>query len=140
LRYNPKRTLRVWRGDTEDEQIKIDLAARVRYTGNPQHKRDPGDFGLTPPSSPRQNASLCDEANVRHRAEALSLLRAGIVAGLISKQTREGFPSQIWSVREDGVVFEAELENSGLGQYHGYPMPFGDPFRLVVLARFGARP
>jgi hypothetical protein len=44
LRYNPKRTLRVWRGDTEDDQIKIDLAARVRYTGNPQHKRDPGDF------------------------------------------------------------------------------------------------
>jgi hypothetical protein len=33
------------------------------------------------------------------------------------------------------VVFEAKLENAAMGQYHGYPMPAGDPFRSLVLAR-----
>ena len=29
-----------------------DLSERVSYGGNPEHKKNPGDFGLTPPASP----------------------------------------------------------------------------------------
>lgn len=115
--------------------MKASLAARVTYTGNPQHKRNPGDFRLTPPAAPRQNATLCDLAGVKKRAEARNLLLAGIEAGLISQQVEQGYPAQIWAVRHDGIVFEAQLENAGQGHYHGYPLPDGDPFRLVVLAR-----
>jgi hypothetical protein len=115
--------------------VKTDLAARVQYTGNPQHKRNPGDFGLVPPAAPRQNATLCDAAGVFTQAEASALLKAGVEAGLVSERIEQGFPTQIWSIRNDGVVFEAELENPRLGHYHGYPMPLADPFRLVVLAR-----
>ncbi|MBN8943564.1 MAG: hypothetical protein J0H01_28920 [Rhizobiales bacterium] len=132
LRFNPKRKLRVW---TEpDQATKAAMADRVVYTGNPQHKRNPGDFDLHPPSAPRQNATLCDEAGISHRAEAQKLLRSGVEAGLVSERMQEGLPTQIWMVRGD-VVFEAQLENAVQGHYHGYPMPLADPFRLVVLER-----
>ena len=54
------------------------LAAEVRYGGKPDHKRNPGDFGLTPPSLPRDDKSLCDEIRLFRRAEALRLLRLGV--------------------------------------------------------------
>lgn len=112
-----------------------ELAKHVKYTGNPQHKRDPGDFRLTPPAAPRQNATLCDDAGISRKREARKLLRAGVKAGLISERMEQGYPAQIWAVRNDGVVFEAQLENAGMGEYHGYPMPSGDPFKAVILAR-----
>lgn len=34
------------------------LASQVKYGGNPEHKRNPGNFGLTPPSGPRPGKSL----------------------------------------------------------------------------------
>ena len=54
------------------------LRKRARYGGNPEHKRDPGDFGLEPPASPRPDKTLCDTVGVFHRAEALAILREGI--------------------------------------------------------------
>jgi hypothetical protein len=129
--------LRVWGGSDQDKVDAKALSARVAYTGNPAHKRNPGDFSLSPPAAPRQNATLCDEAGVFSKAEAISLLREGACRGLVDVRTIDGFPMLIWAIREsDDVVFEAELENSGLGQYHGYPMPLSDPFRLTVI---GAR-
>ena len=53
---------------------------RVKYGGNPEHKRNPGDFGLTPPSQPRADKTLCDEVAVFKRTTALRLLRKGIVS------------------------------------------------------------
>ena len=50
------------------------LANRVRYGGNPEHKRNPGDFGLTPSFFPRPDKTLCDLAGIAHRAEAERLL------------------------------------------------------------------
>ena len=40
------------------------LASEAKYGGNPEHKRNPGDFGLTPPSGPRPGKSLCDSVKV----------------------------------------------------------------------------
>jgi hypothetical protein len=53
--------------------------------------------------------------------------------GLVDSRSVGEFPSLIWSVREDGVVFEAELENASQGEYHGYPMPLSDPLRPEIL-------
>lgn len=129
--FNPKRTLRPF--DASDRAATQALAGKVRYRGNPAHKRDPGDFDLTPASAPRPNATLCDEAGVATRSEAQDLLREGVLAGLVDARTQNGFPRLVWTVRKDGTVFEAQLENSGLGEYHGYPLPLADPFREVVL-------
>lgn len=60
----------------------------LRYSGNPEHKRNPGDFGLTPPSGPRPGKTLCDQVEIYSRAEALALLKAGVRRG-ISAQERD---------------------------------------------------
>jgi hypothetical protein len=97
------------------------------YAGNPERKRNPGDFGLRPPSQPRQGKSLCDMANLFARTEALRLLREGISKGLISSQERNGWTQNVWVVTAPGIPLKAMLENQDQGVYHGYPMLHGDP-------------
>ncbi len=130
--YNPKRSI----DDVPDKAKLETMANQVQYGGNPEHKRNPGDFGLTPPGSPRPDKTLCDGANILTRDLALSLLKSGIRRGLVSMQLRRGFPQNVWAVTEQGVPLEAQLENSDSGTYHGYPMADADPFREIVLARW----
>ncbi len=110
------------------------LAKEARYNGNPEHKRNPGDFGLDPPSSPRPGKTLCDVVNIHSQAAALALLRTGLTKGVFSVQERSGWPQAVWAVTDDGEPLEAQLERDGI--YHGYPMPQDDPFREAVLARW----
>jgi hypothetical protein len=112
-------------------------AKRARYVGNPDHKRNPGDFGLEPPSSPRLGKTLCDAAAVFTRKEAQRLLRQGIEKGLVSEQLRNGWPQNIWSVAQNGTALEAMLDNQTEGTYHGYPMLSDDPLAATVLELWG---
>jgi hypothetical protein len=113
------------------------LAAKVRYGGKPDHKRNAGDFGLTPPALPRDDKSLCDAVKNVNRAEALRLLKKGILRGMISKwDGTNGFPKNIWSMTDDGIPLEAQLENPGNGTYHGYPLEVNDDFRESVIVKW----
>jgi hypothetical protein len=105
----------------------------VRYTGNPEHKRTPGDFNLTPPASPRCGKTLCDEARILKRSIALALLKAGFNKGLVDQRWQgDGWPQLVWAVSDDGIALEAQREGDGV--YHGYPMQDIDPLRDVVLS------
>jgi len=115
------------------------LSKSLHYGGNPAHKRSPGDFGLTPPAMPRSSKSLCDNAGILKRKEALRLLRKGVLQGMISNWDGKGFPKNIWVVTEDGIPLEAQLENPGNGTYHGYPLEMNDDFREIVLATWEER-
>jgi hypothetical protein len=134
---SPKREIRA--RDRSDEayieRLKV-MAETVTYGGNPEHKRNPGDFGLDPPSIPRQGKTLCDGANIFSRAGALSLLRQGIMRGLVSKQERGAWPQNIWALTASGIALEAMLENRVTGAYHGYPMLDDDPLTAQVLERW----
>jgi len=130
--HNPKRAIR-------EDCHGIDLTAlakNVSYGGNPEHKRNPGDFGLTPPAQPRADKTLCDSVNIFQKSEAEALLREGIHRGLISRRMVNNFPQNIWVVTENGQPLEGQLENSEKGVYHGYPLPKTDPFYQIVLARW----
>ena len=127
--FNEKRRIRE---DVTPEEL-TGLAREISYGGNPEHKRNPGDFGLTPPSQPRADKTLCDAIEVFSRKVATRLLKSGVLKGLISKNERNGFPQNIWSVTDDGCPLEAQLENSELGVYHGYPMPESDSFRKRII-------
>ena len=95
LPFNPKRRIAA----APDPDALEDLAARVRYGGNPEHKRNPGDFGLTPPARPRADKSKCDWAGIVEQAVALHLLRQGIRRGLISPDYSScDFPGLIFSI------------------------------------------
>jgi hypothetical protein len=124
-------------GDVQTSQARLhDLSIRARYGGDPEHKRNPGDFGLSPPSQPRPGKTLCDNAGVFERSDAERLLREGILRGLVSLQERQGWPQNVWAVTDGGIPLEAELENAEIGSYHGYPMPLEDAFRQEVLKRW----
>ena len=131
--FNPKRRF----ADAPRQADLERLAGAVRYGGNPEHKRHPGNFGLTPPAAPRLDKTLCDEAGNFDPGLALELLRAGIRHGLVSRRGDE-YPQNIWAVSDEGVPLEAQLENRGNGTYHGYPMPKNDPFREIVLEKWKA--
>ncbi len=115
------------------------LASKAQYGGNPEHKRNPGDFNLTPPSSPRAGKSLCDSVKVFTRKEALDLLRKGIKMGLISDRTEGCWPKNVWSVMDNGTPLEAQLESREQGSYHGYPIPKTDPFYEEVIQQWRIR-
>jgi hypothetical protein len=133
-KFNPKR--RFASSQPSKEALKA-LAGKVRYGGNSAHKRNPGDFGLTPPALPRDDKSLCDTVKIFKRAEALQLLKKGVLRGMISEwDGTNGFPKNIWSVTDDGTPLEAQLENAGNGTYHGYPLEVNDDFRESVLAKW----
>ena len=130
--FNPKRRIAA----IDDPDKLAWLAKNVKYHGSNQHKKNPGDFGLVPPSQPRPDKTLCDEAGITSRMEAVRLLREGARKGLISVQTRADFPQNIWAVTADGVPLEAQLDNREQGTYHGYPMPKTDDFRDEVIKRW----
>ena len=50
--FNPKRKL-LSPAEVEVRVAELRaLASRARYGGNPEHKKNPGDFGLVPPFDP----------------------------------------------------------------------------------------
>lgn len=134
--FNPKRKLL----SSVEAEVRVTelraLAGRARYGGNPEHKKNPGDFGLVPPSDPRQGKSLCDVAKIFNRNKAEELLRAGLLKGLVSDRMVGDWPKNVWAVTEDGFAMEAQLENPDLGTYHGYPMPDTDPLSAEVIRRW----
>lgn len=132
--FNPKRKLACLSAD--DVNAYTLLAKKLQYGGNPEHKKSPGDFGLTPPSDPRPGKSLCDTARIFSRKAALRYLRSGIKKGLVSDRKKGIWPQNIWAVSDDGIPLEAQLENPAAGTYHGYPMPDSDPFAVEVLAHW----
>jgi hypothetical protein len=104
------------------------LDAYATYEGSPFHKRNPGDFGLTPPAAPRADKTLCDEAAVFKKDVARALLSKAIEGGIVSDgEGSPGFPKELW-VFDDGHVFEAIYGGSKIGAYHGYPVRTNEPF------------
>ena len=83
--------------------------------------------------------TLCDAKRPFLKAEAEHLLREGLKRGMISPTAGEAWPRHVWAVNEEEEVFEAQLENSEQGIYHGYPLPLDDDFRSVVLSEWQKR-
>ncbi len=117
-KFNRKRKIR----EAPDLEEMAGLAKRMKYGGNSEHKRNPGDFNLMPPAQPRHDKTFCDDVGINRRDDALRLLREGISRGLVSVQTRGDFPQNVWAVAPDGTPLEARLENQVQGSYHGYPL------------------
>src|ERR1039457_3146407 len=132
--FNPKRRLCPAEALQAWQAVLFARIENVRYSGNPEHKRNPGDFRLDPPSAPRPGKTLCDQVEIFSPAEALTLLQAGLQRGTFSAQERDGWPQNVWAVTARGEPLEAQLERQGV--YHGYPMPEADPFREKVLERW----
>jgi hypothetical protein len=135
--YNPKR--RIAPPDTLSADERHAFSASVNYGGNPEHKRSPADYGLTPPVQPRPGKTRCDGNRQILKEEATEILRNGLLKGMFSQCEASQWPKNIWSVSAMDEVFEAQLENVAQGTYHGYPLPENDDFRRVVKQEWKAR-
>jgi hypothetical protein len=137
--FNTKRRILSEQARDHEQERLSELAEMIAYGGNPEHKINPGDFGLTPPSNPRSGKSLCDSARIFQRDVALELLKQGLKRGLVSDREEDGWPKNIWAVTDSEIPLEAQLENSVRGSYHGYPMPESDPLAEEVLKLWKVR-
>jgi hypothetical protein len=121
---------------TPEEQARL---ATATYEGSPLHKRNPGDFGLTPPAAPRPDKTLCDSSGVVSLRHARRLFANAIARSLVSEATTQGYPARMWLVDESGQVFECKYGGSRTGAYHGYPLEETDPQVQLVLAAWERR-
>lgn len=136
--FNPKR--RIIGIDEASRLDGNDLAKRVSYGGNLEHKYQPGDYGLGTPPKPRPHKTMCDADGPFQKAHAVALLKTGAEKGMISPQRRNDWPQNIWVIADgSNIAYEAQLENPDQGVYHGYPMPADDPFRATVLKEWKKR-
>ena len=87
------------------------MAERARYSPSPYHKARPSN---TVGATPRPDKTVCGRPALPEYQDAADLLKAGI-------------------------VHEAQLGNSELGEYHGYPMKADDHFARVVRKEWEGR-
>jgi len=96
-----------------------DVAKKVSYRGNPQHKTS----GRRPAYRHWGDKNRCEKVTSSHQAELETALRDAIRRRVVhwdlSQSTR--FPGRVWAYVND-VLHEARLTNRGNGEYHGFPI------------------
>ena len=58
---------------------------------------------------------------------------------MVSERRRGDWPQNVWAVDEEGVVYEGQLGNLEMGEYHGYPMKQDDGFAGFIRAEWKRR-
>ncbi len=116
------------------------LAERASFEGYSKHKRNPRAFGLDPFNGDPGDSTFCDShasflpADMSRVPE---LLRRGILAGLVgSTQDNSGDPTMVWTVDDNGWIYEARITHPGRAVYHGYPVLPTEAIARLVIARF----
>lgn len=115
------------------------LVQTAQYHGVPRHKANPRAFGLPSYNKKRGDETLCDrDANFRpdQMANVSALLRRGIRAGLIGKLAVQGVPTIVWTVADDGWIFEARVTNPSQADYHGFPVRGSEAIAERVYVHF----
>lgn len=64
------------------------------------------------------------------------LLQRGIDAGLFGKKNKKGDPGLLWSVDDNGWIYEAQITNPGHAVYHAYPVLPNEAIARKVLLRY----
>lgn len=114
------------------------LSARVTYGPYSKHKFIPTAYKLTPYAGPDVERTYCDAHASFGKGDFVripDLLKRGVMLGLWSDQNDGDVPRLLWTIDENGWIFELRITNSGQAQYHGYPVLPGDAFARHVLVR-----
>mgnify|MGYP000902506815 CR=1 FL=1 len=108
------------------------LQESIRYAGHPKHKKNPHLFGLDRLNGKLGDATLCDAHagfTVEQMKDIPLLLQRGLKAKLIGERI-------VWSIADDGWIFEARLTNCVTDEYHGYPVRPSEAIAELVFERF----
>lgn len=93
------------------------VAAGVKYVGSPEHKDTITAAGMP---RPRPDASLCPRP-ANDMVLVGGWLQSAIRSGSTGDRWEGGFPRYVWH-KQDDIVYEARLINSGNGTYKGSPL------------------
>lgn len=132
---NDKRKLHAPVPSTQDREA---LAARASYAGSGKHKLEPRAFHLKP-APPDADDSFCDGHAGFEPADMErvgDLLERGILAGLIGHRDVQGDPTILWSVDDNGWIYELRITVPTQAIYHGYPLLVGDAFAKKVISSY----
>ena len=148
LRKPPSRTMRTRASPNDPRRLsetspsqaeRIALAARATFDPYSKHKRHPAAYGLKPYEGEHEDPSYCDEHagfSPADMARAPALLKRGIDAGLFGKTKKKGDPGLLWSVDDNGWIYEAQITNPGHAVYHAYPVLPNEAIARKVLMRY----
>jgi hypothetical protein len=131
---NDKRRLR----EAPPLDYRRSLAGRARFKGSGKHKLQPRGFGLKPAPS-GEDDTYCDGHAGFSPADMTRtplLLQRGILAGLIGHNDKQGDPTLIWTVDDNGWIYEGRITIPGQALYHGYPILPSDAVGKIVIARY----
>lgn len=107
--------------------------ADITYGGSQKHKAHPDLFGLTSSGFPPPDATLCDRDADFAQADMTR------IPALFDRARRARLIGNlIWTVDDNGWVYELQLTNSGRNEHHGYPLRAGDPFVEKIFRFFAA--
>jgi hypothetical protein len=114
----------------DTESLKT-VFASMRYEGSPKHKRNPHLFGLEPYHGERGDETLCDE----HAGFVPSDF--GRIPRLLDRAQGASLVGNfIWTVDDNGWIYELTVTNIGLNQHHGYPLRPSEAIAEKVYCRF----
>ena len=115
------------------------MAARSNFSPYAKHKKHPDAYGLRPYEGPHEDPTYCDDHAGFGPADMVrghALLKRGIEAGLFGDTEKKGDPSHLWSVDDNGWIYEAQITNPGYAAYHAYPVLPTEAIARKVLARY----
>lgn len=135
LSENEKRDLSP---EAPNEAERNALAARIRYEGYGKHKRNPHSWNLAAFHGYAPDRTFCEDVGFERADEIRipSLLQRGVAAGLFGDLYRQGDPSMLWTIDDNGWIYELRQTNAGQALYHGYPMAPTNALGRKVIARF----
>jgi hypothetical protein len=116
-----------------------ELEARASFGGYSKHKLNPQAFGLEAFSGQREDATYCDghaSFSPEDMRRVPDLLKRGITAGLIGQNSSQGDPTLLWTVDDNGWIYEARLTIPGQALYHGYPVLPNEAIARHVIVRY----
>ena len=109
------------------------LADKVKYEDGACDGQPPSEAGHGTAAEQQGDVPSCRDVGICTWEDASDLLRRGVEQGLYCNES-EGFPTYIWSVKNDDLVLEAQITEKGT--YRGHPMPQHDPMRDLILQKW----
>jgi hypothetical protein len=112
---------------------------RIRFEGSGKHKLEPRAFDLAPAPSDGDD-TYCDghaDFTPQEVSRIPDLIQRGIRANLLDARSSHDDPLLIWTIDDNGWIYEGKLTNPGQGIYHGYPVLPTDPLAKTLIRRYG---
>src|ERR1700730_19028442 len=112
------------------------VEARARYgtaiyKGSSKHEQNPHIFGLEPFRGRRGDRTLCD----RHASFLPPDLKR--VGALLERALRPPLVgSHLWTVDDNGWIYELAVTNSTTNEHHGYPLRPSEAIAEVIFRHF----